>query len=367
MRVSFRERNPVPIGLVGFTIIAVALLLALNLDNLPLISGGRTHTASFKEAAGLRPDEEVRIAGVKVGKVTGLDLDGDHVRVTFRVDDGVRLGSRTEAAIKIKTVLGQHYLALTPRGKGELGRRIPVERTHTPFEVVPAISELSQRVGAIDVQQVAKSFDVLSATFKNSPAEVRASLQGLRRLSNTVASRDDQLHELAGKAKDVSKLLADRNEDFAKLVADGDRVLQAVQARRDVIHQLLINTVTLSQQVNALINENQKQLQPMLDNLSEVNKVLLKNQGNLDRILQLFAPFARQFADVTGTGRWFDSWIQNLIPIPASIQLPQQQGGGAQTRKPSGKQGTQPGGGQPGGGQPGRTGNRPDNPLPFLP
>ncbi|MFA1543831.1 MCE family protein [Actinomadura monticuli] len=349
MRIPFRERNPVPIGLSAFAIIAVLLVLAMNLESIPFVAGGRTHTAAFKEAAGLRPDEEVRIAGVKVGKVTALDLDGDHVKVTFRVDDGVRLGARTEAGIKIKTILGAHYLELTPRGTGRLGRNIPIERTHTPFEVVPAISELSQRVSAIDVKQVAKSFDVLSDTFKNSPEEVRASLQGLRRLSNTVASRDDELHELAGKAKDVSELLANRNQDFAKLVQDGDKVLQAVQARRAVIHQLLINTVTLSQQVNALIKENEQQLRPMLDNLAKVNRILLKNQNNLDRILQLFAPFARQFSDVTGTGRWFDSWIQNLLPIPASIQDPP--GSGGTTTK---KQG-------------GQTGNQSNNPLPFLP
>jgi phospholipid/cholesterol/gamma-HCH transport system substrate-binding protein len=75
-----------------------------------------------------------------------------------------------------------------------------------------------------------------------------------------------------------------------------------------------------------------------------VNDVLLKNQDNLDRILQLFAPFTRQFADVTGTGRWFDSWIQNLIPIPASVQLPQN--GGTSTPNQGGQTA---------------------NPLPFLP
>ncbi|TDC68619.1 MCE family protein [Actinomadura sp. GC306] len=371
MRVSFRERNPVPIGLIGFAVIIVLVVLAMNLQNIPFIAGGTTRTAQFKEAAGLKPDEEVRIAGVKVGEVKALDLDGDHVKVTFRVDDGVKLGDRTEASIKIKTVLGSHYLELIPRGKGELGRTIPIERTHVPFEVVPAISELSQRVGAIDVEQVAKSFEVLSQTFENSPEEVRASLQGLRRLSNTIASRDEELHELTGKAKDVSKLLADRNQDFAELVQDGDKVLQAVQARRAVIHQLLIRTVTLSQQVNALINENEKQLRPMLDNLAKVNQVLLKNQNNLDRILQLFAPFARQFADVTGTGRWFDSWIQNLLPIPASIGDgpgtgggggTHQQGGGTGNGGPSGN-GTS-GNGSSGNGQTGVTG---DDPLPFLP
>lgn len=375
MRIPFRERNPVPIGLTAFAVIIVALLLAMNLKNIPFVAGGTEHTASFKEAAGLKSDEEVRIAGVKVGEISGLDLDGDHVKVTFRVNDGVRLGDLTRAEIKIKTVLGSHYLALVPRGGGRLGRNIPIERTSTPFEVVPAISELTKRVSKIDYQQVAKSFDVLSDTFKNSPEEIRASLKGLRRLSDTVASRDDQIHELAGKAKNVTQLLADRNRDFTKLVEDGDKVLQAVQSRRAVIHQLLINTVSLSQQVNGLIKENEAQLRPMLANLQKVSEVLLRNQDNLDRILQLFTPFARQFSDVTGTGRWFDSYIQNLLPIPASIQDPPKSGGGSGARgpaqqqavppaQPRGQQGQQ---GQPGGQQGGgRSGNQ-NNPLPFLP
>jgi phospholipid/cholesterol/gamma-HCH transport system substrate-binding protein len=360
MRVPFRERNPVPIGLAAFAVIAVALLVAMNLQSIPFLAGGREYSAAFREAAGLKADEEVRVAGVKVGQVTGMELEGSHVKVTFRVNDDVRLGDTTRAEIKIKTVLGAHYVALDPRGKGRLNRQIPVERTAVPFEVVPAISELTQRVNRIDHRQVAQSFDVLADTFRNSPDEIRASLQGLRRLSDTVASRDEELHELAGRAKNVSQLLADRNQDFARLIEDGDRILQSVRARRQVIHQLLVNTVVFSQQVNALIKENEAQLRPMLDNLEKVNAVLLKNQQNLDRLIQLFAPFARQFTDVTGTGRWFDSYIQNLIPIPASIQNPPAQGG--QTQQGQGGRTQQGQGGQPR--QPG-SGN--GNPLPFLP
>lgn len=359
MKVPFRERNPVPIGLIGLAAIAITLLVIMNLSSIPFVGGGTTYHAAFAEAAGLREDEEVRIAGVKVGTVTGLDLEGDHVKVTFRVDDGVRLGELTRAEIKIKTVLGAHYLALDPRGPGRQNpdQQIPVSRTATPFEIVPAVSELSQRVGAIDVRQLAKSFDTLSATFQDSPEEIRASLRGLRRLSTTIASRDDQLHELVGRAKNVTQMLADRNEQFIKLIEDADKILLAVQARRAVIHQLLINTVALSQQLNALIAENEAELRPMLANLRRVNQVLLRNQDNLARIIQLWAPFVRQFTDAAGTGRWFDSYIQNLIPIPNHIE-------------------NLPGGGQlPPGQQPGQqSGQRqqnerrqPSNPLPFLP
>jgi phospholipid/cholesterol/gamma-HCH transport system substrate-binding protein len=356
MRVPFRERNPVPIGLAGLAAIAIALVVVMNLSSIPFIGGGTTYTAAFAEAAGLRENEEVRIAGVKVGKVTGLDLEGDHVKVTFRVNDGVRIGELTRAEIKIKTVLGSHYLSLDPRGPGrqDPGRQIPVSRTATPFEIVPAVSQLSQRVQAIDVKQLAASFDTLSATFKDSPEEVRASLRGLRRLSATIASRDDQLHQLVGRAKNVTQVLADRNQQITKLIDDADAILRAVQARRAVIHELLINTVALTQQLNGLIADNEEQLRPALANLQRVNRILLKNQDNLDRILQLWAPFARQFTDAAGSGRWFDSYIQNLIPIPNHFESRQQPGQGQQQQQ-------QPGQGGPPASSPSA------NPLPFLP
>ncbi|MBC6461373.1 MCE family protein [Actinomadura sp. HBU206391] len=345
----FRERNPVPMGLIGLGVIVAGLVFALNLQNIPFIAGGTTYNAAFAEAAGLKKDEEVRIAGVKVGKVTGLRLERGHVRVDFRVDDGVRLGDLTRAEIKIKTVLGAHYVSLDPRGPGRQDpeRQIPVSRTATPFEIVPAISELSERAGDIDTKQLAQSLDVLSSTFENSPEEIKGSLRGLRRLSQTISSRDDQLHELVGRSKNVTKVLADRNAQLVKLVEDGDKILRAVQARRAVIHQLLVNTVTLTQQVNALISENDKEIGPMLANLQRVNKILLKNQDDLDRTIRLLAPYGRQFTDATGSGRWFDSYIQNLVPIPASIQKSPVGGSGRQRTPESRSPST--------------------NPLPFLP
>lgn len=356
MRVPFRERNPVPIGLASMAAIVLAMVLAMNVQSLPIIGGGTVYNAAFAEAAGLHSGEEVRIAGVKVGKVESVDLEGDHVRVEFRVDKGVRVGDLTRAEIKIKTLLGAHYLALDPRGpnKQQPGRQIPVSRTSTPFEIVPAVSELSSRVETINDKQLAESFDTLAATFENSPDEIKASLRGLRRLSETISSRDDQLHELVGRSKNVTQLLADRDQEFIRLIQDGDKILQSLQARRTVIHQLLVNTVALSTQINGLIADNEKQIGPMLDNLQRVTRILVKNQKNLDRTIQLLGPFSRQFTDATGSGRWFDSYLQNLLPIPSKIvDPPSGSGGGKNTGKGTGSSGG--------------SGQQSSNPLPFLP
>src|SRR5262249_55541098 len=79
---SLSERNPIAVGLAGLAILVAIALLAFNADNLPFIGGGTTYTALFTEDAGLNPGNEVRVAGVTVGKVTGVALDGNRVKVS---------------------------------------------------------------------------------------------------------------------------------------------------------------------------------------------------------------------------------------------------------------------------------------------
>src|SRR5690348_12128894 len=98
----FRERNPVPIGAIGLAMILALLLLAFNADRLPFIGGGTTYHALFADASGLKPGDDVRIAGVKVGKVTSVDLAGAAVRVGLKITSGSELGPDTHAEIKIK-------------------------------------------------------------------------------------------------------------------------------------------------------------------------------------------------------------------------------------------------------------------------
>jgi hypothetical protein len=142
MAVPFRERNPVVIGAISLAVIAALMLAAFKADSLPLVGGGTSYSAAFTEAGGLKANDEVRIAGVRVGKVNAVELEGSHVRVDFKVDKGARFGTTTGAAIKVKTLLGAMYLGLEPAGPGQLKKdaEIPVDRTASPYDVVQAFS-----------------------------------------------------------------------------------------------------------------------------------------------------------------------------------------------------------------------------------
>lgn len=317
MSVPFRERNPVVVGAISIAVIAALVLAAFRAEDLPLIGGGDTYYASFSEAGGLKANDEVRVAGVRVGKVQSVDLDGDKVRVEFNVERDVEFGPSTRAAIKVKTLLGAMYLALEPAGSGQMDEEatIPVERTSSPYDVVDAFEGLADTSKRIDTNRLAESLDTLAGLMKNTPEEFQGALHGMSALSTNIAARDEQLNELLGNMQKVSKVLADRNGDLVRLMKDGDLLFRALVARRESVHDLLVATKELSRELTLLVRQSRADLKPALDHLDSVVDMLNKNQENLDNSLRLMAPFYRVFANTLGTGPWFDTYIQNLPPL----------------------------------------------------
>lgn len=310
---SFSSRNPTAIGAIGLVLIMVILWSGFNASKLPIIGGGTVYTALFTEDAGLGPNNDVRIAGVKIGSVASVTLENDRVKVKFKIKHAF-IGDQSTVAIKLKTLLGAKYLAIDSQGtkKQKPGDTISVKRTTSPFDVYPAFTELTQTVEAINTDDLAKAFDVLSADFSKTPRSVKNVVTGLSRLSTTIASRDSQLRELLSRTKDVTGVLADRDTQLQRLFADGGLLLDELNARRDAIHSLLINTTTLSIQLEGLVADNTKTIGPLLDNLHQVLSLLQANQDNFDRGLALLAPFFRLFNNSIGNGRWFDNYICNL-------------------------------------------------------
>ncbi|KQU70968.1 MCE family protein [Phycicoccus sp. Root101] len=314
MAIPFRERNPVPIGAVGLLSIAVLLFLAFNIQSIPFIGGGDSYRAAFSEAGGLLKGDDVRIAGVKVGKVKSVDLAGDHVVVQFKVTEPAAFGTETAASVRMKTLLGQKYLALEPAGPGQLkaDSEIPIDRTVSSYDIINAFSDLATTTERIDTGQLADSLTTLAAEFKDSPKDVKAALDGLSRLSRTIASRDAELKKLLASANSVSGTVAQRNKAIESIIKNADLLLVELEARREDIHTLFVNTSAMAQQVTGLVRDNRAQLKPALDQLTKVLAVLQKHEKDLSDTIAAMAPFTRLFANVLGNGRWFDTYIENL-------------------------------------------------------
>ncbi len=311
------------LGLYGVVALALVLVLTQRLDALAqALSGGDRVTAYFTDSTGLSPGDRVEISGIAVGRVTSVEIDGPRIRVEARVDDPVRLGERTTAAIKVGNLLGSKYLELEPGGTGTLSGPIPTSRTSPAYDVVQAVSDLSDTVDQIDTAQLAKALDTVATTFRGAAPDVRRAVSGVSRLSRVVASRDEELRSLLSGTETVVASLDDSKESLSRFVRSASLLMEEVDRQRTTISRLIDNSLSLSREVRGLVKDNEEQIGPALADIGRVVELLRARQDKLARTVHNLATFARVFVDTIGSGPWFDSYLAN-VPDRVSTTGPQ--------------------------------------------
>ncbi|GAA2862121.1 hypothetical protein GCM10010472_19370 [Pseudonocardia halophobica] len=326
--IRFRDKNPVVVGAIGLVAILLVLAAALNTTSL-LDLRGTAYSALFSEAGGLREGDPVKVGGFEIGRVTGVSLDGPNVRVDFRVTDSkAEVGDRTRASVSVATVLGDKFLKLEPSGTTDQdpGTPIPRDRTVAPYDLPEALSTLTTTAQQIDTQQLSKALDTVSETLDGKGPQLRSAVDGVGRLSTTIASRDAELRELLAHAQGVTGVLAQRSDQVKLLITDGNLLLGELEQRRKDIGELLRNASALAQELNGLVADNREQIEPALDRLNSVLATLQQNEDNIAKILKGAVGYATGVGEAVSNGPFFNAYVQNLIPgnlIPLSDYLPE--------------------------------------------
>src|SRR5262249_3605244 len=250
---SFSERNPLIIGTVGLVAIGGLVLAALNYQDLPFINQGKSVSAYFADAGGLRTGHGGEVSGLPVGKVSSIELDGPGVLIKFNIDKKIRLGDRTEVGIKTKGLLGSKILDVIPRGDGQLGGPIPIERTMSPYQLPDALGDLATTISGLNTNQLSESLGNLAQTFADTPADCRNAMKDGARLAQTLDERDAQLRSLLDNAAKATGVLAKRTDQIVGLVRDTNALLAQLRTQSAALDQIWTNISAASRQLKGFI------------------------------------------------------------------------------------------------------------------
>lgn len=298
---------------------AVALLVAaLLVPQLAFRVRTHEHVAEFANAAGLTTGTPVNVAGVPAGRVTGVELAGDRVLVTFRVDAGQRLGTGTRAGIKIRTVLGTRYLQVDPAGPGELDTAIPVERTSVPY----SLDEISRGATATTTQLDADALQrMIGALHRAAPADSRLTgdaLAGISDAAGVLGDRGEQIDELLRGTQVLTSTLLSEQDSLIALLGDARLIAEVLDQRRATLRQLITDIDGITAQLDGLLRDNRDVIDPLLDDLHVVTDALERSDRDIAETLRQLGPAGRYVTNASGNGPWGDVSAP-LGPIPDNI------------------------------------------------
>jgi phospholipid/cholesterol/gamma-HCH transport system substrate-binding protein len=316
------EASLMRMGAISLAVLLVVMAAAFNLQKFPGFRGTNYH-ADFTDASGLAKGSMVQVAGIRVGRVDALKIEGNKVRVDFDVH-GVSFGPASTASVEVLNLLGEKFLNLTPKGSGQLpsGGTIPLGHTSASYDIVSTLNELTTTTEKINTTQLANALTTLAGTINSASPEVESSFTGLSRLSRTIASRDSSIQDLLSHADHVTKLLADRKGDLVTLMKQAKLIFNELQQRRQAIHSLLVNANTLAVTLRGVATDNQKTIGKALADLHDATVFLRKRDNLLQETLHNLAPYAQVLINVVATGPWFDAYVPNLVGLATGEFVP---------------------------------------------
>ncbi len=303
------------LGAVSIAVLLLVMVASFNIQKLPWLRGTTFH-AELTDASGLRTGAEVQVAGVRVGRVSKLDIGTSKVIADFDVKNA-KLGRSTRASVEVKSLLGEKFLNIKPAGSGQLpaGATIPISRTDAGPDIVGTLGQLTTQTEQTDKENLTTALNTLAEVIDEAAPEVQSSFTGLSRLSSTIATRDEEIENLLDRSAGVTKLLDERKGDLVTLMKQADVIFQELQNRKQAVHDLLVNATKLADELDGVVKDNREQLKPTLDKLENVLKFLHAREDQIETLLHNYGPYVNILGNIVGSGPWFDAYVPNIAGV----------------------------------------------------
>jgi phospholipid/cholesterol/gamma-HCH transport system substrate-binding protein len=211
---------------VAMALSVVLLILLTNTLTNPVAATTRAYTALYTDASGLHPDGDVRVRGVRVGKVDSVELvrkDGQNLaEVKFTLDKKYGVVGVTRLAIKFQALTGVRYVDVTDPAEGyrdaDLITEVPTSMTQPSFDVTALFNGLQPVLATLSPEEI-NTFAANAASFLTGDGSgLEPLLESIRRLTEFVSDRQQVIATLMNNLAGVSDAIGGASQKFIHLV-----------------------------------------------------------------------------------------------------------------------------------------------------
>lgn len=251
--------------------------------------------AWFPSTDGIYAGDEVRVLGVPVGTIDGIDPEGTRVKVSFHVDGGVKIPKDAKAVIVAPSLVSSRYLQLTPRYEGGPvladGATIDLEDTAVPVEwdeIKEQLNGLAEALGPRGANKEGALSDLVDAGSRALDGQGATINQTIADLSNAIGVLDDGGEDAFAVVRNLQVFVAALEKSDGQMtsfIQNLDAVSEVIADDRKLVRGALRDLSGAVTDVESFIKDNRKGLNTAVTRLSDLMQVVNKQQGDLAQIL----------------------------------------------------------------------------------
>lgn len=314
--------------LAAFAVVTTALtgLLATMVGNISFVES-RTYFALFTDATGVFKGDRVRMSGVEIGSVRGLEIvegpDGTRLaKVTFTVHDGVPLYADAALQLRYENIVGQRYLAIrqSPRGAEHMeeGETFPLSQTSPALSLTELFNGFQPLFRALEPDQLNEFSSQLVRALQGESGDLAGFLRDISRLTHTIADRDAVIGDVVSNLNAVLLTVGRRDGEFSALIVQFRDLMKglakdggALQAALPDLEALLAGTAQTIAEVRGPLHGNFTALEDLI-------RKLYDTRSDLEDSLQYTPHKLKALARTGSYGSWFNFYA---CSISAELQL----------------------------------------------
>ncbi len=306
------------VGLSLFMVVALTLTWLVYVTLRRDVAGHTVpYAAVISDVFGLREGDDVRMAGVRVGRVEKIELQGDVAKVSFVVQSDQQVLGTTVASVIYQNIVGQRYLGLSLGKLGEPGPLppgsvIPLERTDPSFDVGTLLNGYEPLFSVLNPRDADNLTKGVIESLQGDNASIASLVDQTSKLTDSFAGRDDELGQVITDLNSVVGNLAQHNDTLDQVIGETRSMVSTFEARRPELVASMGSISSVVRQLSSISDEVYPPLRELVtrepgfaQHLVSIEPQLAYTGANLPLLL-------KGFARVTGEGAYVNAYICDL-------------------------------------------------------
>ncbi len=283
------------------------------------------YSAVFTDASRLVDGDTVRVAGIRVGTVTGVSLrSDDEVLVEFEADRNIKLTTGTKVAIRYLNLTGDRYLDLIDGpGSTQLlppGTQIPAAQTEPALDLDLLLSGLKPVIRGLNPQDVNALTASLVQVFQGEGATLNSLMAKTSSFTNTLADNNKTVEELIDNLSTMLGTISQDGDKFAAAIDRLEKLITGLSQDRDPIGTAIESLDDGTSSIAELLTEARPPLAGAVDELNRLAPNLENGKGYLDGALQRAPGNYRKLARIGTYGAFVQYYICELTIRVTDLQ-----------------------------------------------